>query len=120
LYCSPYLALALKNYEALDFYDLLVELVEASTSLELTIRRALLPDHPVIKLARLAQTIAVRRDLREMRAIRRELRADAKLRAFHSGKSRDLPGSNFNHLKKRLGRFAELLSAADLTPVHTA
>jgi len=117
LYCSPYLALVLRNYEAVQYYDRLIRLLEVSISASLTLRRAVLKDRLVIKLARLAQTVAVRRDIEEMREIRDELRVNQRLRAFHEGRIMDLPEIYRRQLRKRLGRFAELLAPEHLVPV---
>ena len=119
LYCSPYLTLTLRNYSATEYYDRFIRLIEASTSLGISLRRAALRDSFVLKLARLAQTVAVRRDIEEMRSIRNELRTNVQLRAFHEGRCTDLPEIYRRHLRKRLGRFAELLTLEDLTPIPT-
>lgn len=118
LYCSPYLALRLRNYEPIEFYSRLIDLLGASTSARLTARRILTRDHVALNLARLAQTSAVRHDLNEMRRFRTELGRDAGLRAFHDGRDVALPELYNHHLNTRLGRYAELLSARDRIPVH--
>ena len=69
LYCSPYLALVLRNYSAVRYYDGLIRLLEASTATTISFRRAMLWDCLLIKLTRFAQTIAVRRDIAVMRKI---------------------------------------------------
>ena len=124
LLCSPYLALVPRHYEALEFYERFIALLEASVSPRLTLRRALLRDRLPIKLSRLAQTLAVRRDIAEMRMMRDALRADPALRAFHAGGgAREgvvLPPIYRAHLRQRLGRFAETLPEAALRPVLPA
>jgi hypothetical protein len=80
----------------------------------------LLRDDAAIKIARLAQTRAVRRDLHEMRRIRAEVRRDAKLRAFHVGRTNEVPAFYNHHLDQRLGPYAELLTVADRIPIHVA
>ena len=109
--------MVLRNYDAVQYYDQLIPLLEASTSPGLSLRRAALRDRFVIKLGRLAQTVAVRRDVAEMREIRNALRESPRLRAFHEGREHDLPDLYRHHLARRLGRFAELLSRDDLVPV---
>jgi radical SAM superfamily enzyme YgiQ (UPF0313 family) len=117
LYCSPYLALVLRNYDAVEYYTKLIRLLEASISTEISLSRALLRDKMVIKLARLAQTIAVRRDIAEMRKIRDALESNRPLRIFHEGHSTDLPVIYRRQLWQRLGRYAELLTPEDLVPI---
>ena len=118
LYCSPYLALSLRNYDPIEFYDRLIELLAASTSVGLTAKRLLAQGLAAFKIARIAQTSAVRHDIREMRRIRAELRRDPALRAFHEGRSSDLPSFYDRHLDQRLGRYAELLTPAERIPIH--
>jgi hypothetical protein len=117
LYCSPYLTFVLKNYEPVEFYNHLIELLDASTSLKVTAQRLVSKDHPVLKLGRVAQTSAVRHDIREMRTIRDEIRQNPQMQAFHSGRSMALPDFYQRHLNQRLGHYAELLSTQDRIPV---
>lgn len=118
LNCFPYLALKLKNYDTIEFYDHVIDLLQASTSLSVTasrvINRAPLP----VRIARLAQTFAVRHDIREIRRVRRELNRDEHLRAFHEGLIEEIPPFYNQRLNQRLGRYAKLLSPADRVPLH--
>lgn len=116
LYCSPYLALVMKNYDPITFYDQFIDLLAASTSAPLTIKRLLPRGHAALKIARLGQTSAVRHDIREMRLIRDEIRQNPRMRAFHEGRAVALPDFYNRHLDQRLGRYAELLTAADRIP----
>lgn len=116
LYCSPYLAFVLKHYDPVEFYDHFIGLLDTSTSMKVTATRLLSRDHPVLKLGRLAQTSAVRRDIREMRTIRDEIRRDTRMQAFHTGRSTALPDFYQRHLDQRLGCYASLLSAEDRIP----
>jgi hypothetical protein len=121
LLCSPYLTFVPQHYDALGFYDRFIALLEDSVAPGLTLGRALLRDRLPIKLSRLAQTIAVRRDVAEMRLIRDALRTDRGLRGFHAGQGGGtLPPIYRTHLLRRLGRFAPLLPAAALRPVLPA
>ncbi|MEX2650095.1 MAG: radical SAM protein [Alphaproteobacteria bacterium] len=118
LYCSPYLALRLRNYDAIEFYDNFIDLLEASISPMLTTKRLLARGRVTLKIARMAQTSAVRHDVREMRRIRAELGRDTALRAFHDGRDVGLPPFYSRHLDQRLGRYAELLTSDDRVPLH--
>jgi hypothetical protein len=120
LYCSPYLAYRPRHYAPVEFYDRFIRLLEYSVSPRMTLRRAIAADRMAIKLGRLSQTIAVRRDIVEMRAIRDALNTDPHLRAFHDGRSDDLPPLYMAYLRKRLGKYAGLLTDADLRPVQPA
>jgi radical SAM superfamily enzyme YgiQ (UPF0313 family) len=116
LYCSPYLALVMKNYDPITFYDRFIDLLSASTSGSLTVKRLLSRDHVAFKIGRLAQTSAVRHDIREMRLIRDELRRNPGMLAFHEGRSVALPEFYIRHLDQRLGCYSELLTATDRIP----
>lgn len=116
LYCSPYLAFVMKNYDSITFYDRFIDLLAASTSAALTIKRIASRSHAALKIARLGQTTAVRHDIREMRLIRDEIHRNPRMRTFHEGRSMALPDFYNRHLDQRLGRYAELLTAADRIP----
>lgn len=120
LYCSPYLSLQLANYNALEFYERFTMLLDATVAPFLTAKRLIARDRARLKIARIAQTSAVRHDLAEMHGIMAALRADGRLRAFHDGRDVGLPPLYNRHLDQRLGRYAELLSKADRIPVHAA
>lgn len=116
LYCSPYQAFVMKNYDPVTFYDQFIDLLAASTSAALTIKRITSRGHAALKIARLGQTSAVRHDISEMRLIRDEIRRGPRMRAFHEGRAMALPDFYNRHLDQRLGRYAELLTAADRIP----
>ncbi|MBR0673731.1 hypothetical protein [Neoroseomonas soli] len=120
LYGSPYLAMVPREYEPAEFYERLVPLMEDSVSLPLTLRRLALRDPLALRLARLARTAAVRRGIAEMRAVRDLLRSDPAMRAFHAGGGGDLPRFYGARLARRLGHYRDLLTPADLRPLHGA
>ena len=118
LYCSPYLCFVPRHYDAVEFYDRFIHLLERSVSWRMTARRALARDALALKMARFSQTVAVRRDIAEMRVIRDALKSAPGMRAFHSGRSSDLPVFYLTSLRKRLGKLGTLLTPDDLRPVQ--
>jgi hypothetical protein len=120
LYCSPYLAFVPRHYEPVAFYDRLIALLVHCVSMRMTARRLTARVSTALGLARLGQTVAVRRDISEMRGVRDALRSDLKLRRFHEGRGADIPPLYLAQLRKRLGPLRDLLSAEDLRPVQPA
>jgi hypothetical protein len=55
--------------------------------------------------------------LAEFRELRDRLRNDASFRAFHEGRSDELPAFYRQRLEQLLGPYAELLSEADRRPL---
>ena len=116
-YHAPYLATTLKHYSPAEYYTHLIDIHSVTTG-GLTVARRLatrLP--PAIRFVHTLRTCAVKREAREFRRIRAMLARDPGYRAFHEGRSRDLPAYYRKRLQQRLGPYAKLLSREDLRPV---
>ena len=63
----------------------------------------------------------MRSSVRKLREVRTRLATDSQLLAFQEGRSTALPEFYFRKVTDRIGRYAELLSRVDLTPLlpHT-
>jgi hypothetical protein len=114
-YNTPYLVTTPKHYAPLDYYERLVELLGelvtgAAVRARLDIRRGTLA---VIDALRL---LGIRRTLRRLRTIAGLLRTDAGFRAFHERRTAVLPAFYRRRLADALGRYAELLTEADMVP----
>jgi hypothetical protein len=107
-YYNPYLAITLKNYDPLTYYDHLIDLHEAVTSNAMLTRRIATKTPRTVRFVHTLRTLATRAELREFRRLRARLGSDKDLRAFHEGRRRALPDYYHQQLDKRLGRFAEL------------
>jgi hypothetical protein len=115
-YYTPYLVTTLRSYTAEEYYGHLIDLFRHLTSPETVARRtrAISGIYHVFHALRL---LNARRNLREFRELRRLLRTDRAFRAFHEGVSDELPAFYRERFRRRLGRYAPLLSASELRPV---
>jgi radical SAM superfamily enzyme YgiQ (UPF0313 family) len=116
-YCMPYLVTTLRHYDPVTFYGHLVRIQTAITSWRALLRRVAAPGPVVVRFAHAVQTLSFREQARETRAILQLLEADRAFRAFHEGAGVPVPEFYQRHYEQRLGRYAELISRADRTPV---
>jgi hypothetical protein len=114
-YYTPYLATTLKNYSAGGFYQRLIDLFSQALHPATIARRtrALTGIHHAFHALRL---LNVRRLLHEFRTLRDLLSGDRAFQAFHEGASEELPSFYRHRLHRQLGRYAELLTDAELRP----
>lgn len=119
-YYNPYLAIRPRHYDPLAYYGHLVDVNALLSSNAMLMRRLATRQRPAVKFVHLLRTYAVRRELAELRRIRRLLATDAGFRAFHEGRTADLPGFYRHELRRRLGAYAGWLEPADCTPVLPA
>jgi hypothetical protein len=116
-YYNPYLAITLKHYHPLSYYDHLIDIHELITANRMLARRLLTDARPAVRFVHTLRTIATRRELAAFRRIRRMLGADAQALAFHLGRSDVLPEVYHALYERRLGPYAELISRRDRHPV---
>jgi hypothetical protein len=115
-YYNPYLAITLKHYDPVDYYDHLIELHEELTSNAMLARRLTTDSHPAVRFVHALRTLGTRRELAAFREIRARLARDPRFRAFHENRSADLPEYYHRLYERRLGRYAELMSRRDRIP----
>src|SRR5262245_53268034 len=70
-----------------------------------------------IRVGHVMRTLAMRQELSEQRRVRRHLATDRRFLAFHEGRSAALPEYYQQVLKRRLGRYAELVPPRDRIPL---
>jgi hypothetical protein len=116
-YCAPYLVTTLKHYDPVSFYRHLVRIQSAITSWAALLRRVASPAPGAVRLAHAVQTLSFREQAQQTRAILNLLETDRGFRAFHDGGRVPLPEFYQRHFRQRLGRYADLISAADRIPV---
>ncbi len=116
-YFIPNLVMRLRNYHPIEYYGHLIDMHAAIASCLMTARRLLAGVPLSMRVLHALRTFGVRQDLRELRRIRRLLRSDSTFRAFHEGRPVDLPEYYRAQLRRRLGRYACLLSDNDIRPV---
>ncbi|HEY4940519.1 MAG TPA: hypothetical protein VII56_03765 [Rhizomicrobium sp.] len=116
-YYNPYLAITLKNYDALTYYDHLIEMHEVVTSNAMLARRLRTRTPATLRFVHALRTLATRAELGDFRRLRAQLASDPQMRAFHDGSRRALPEYYHRQLDKRLGRFAELFPREQRIPL---
>lgn len=119
LYYNPYLVSTLAHYDPVDYYAHLIDIHETITSVLALGRRSIAPGSPAMRLVHVLRGLALRRDLQEMRRIHDLLVGDRAFRAFHEGRSANLPEYYRVRLRQRLGHFATELSERELQPLIT-
>ena len=117
LYYNPYLAITLKHYHPIEYYDHMIDLQSSNVAGSLQKRRILsATTHPTVKFIMALRTMRSRRDLRVYRLLRKAIASDPQMRAFHEGKRVGLPRFYDAIVERRLGRYAEILSKAERVP----
>jgi radical SAM superfamily enzyme YgiQ (UPF0313 family) len=115
-YYNPYLAITLRHYGSIEYYDHLIDMHEVIVSTRMVASRLLTRSRPGIRFIHTLRAVAARVELAAFRRMRKQLVADPHFRAFHDGRSERLPEYYRAELRRRLGRYAELLSDADVAP----
>ena len=115
-YYAPYLVTTIKNYDPITYYEKLVELYAHAASPEMLRRRLQASSHRAIGYVQRARAAGFRADIASFHGILDLLRTDPRFLAFHEGRTATLPDFYQHAGDRMLGRYAELLTAADRTP----
>ena len=105
-----------KHYAPMEFYDQMIGIYDAIASPRLLLRRlssAWSAGWRAFQILRVSGAYAEKRRLQELRD---RIAGEPELLAFHQGKRAALPAFYRGLLKRRLGRYAELLSDDEVTP----
>ena len=116
-YYNPYLAIRLKYYTPLAYYDHLIDIHETLASNAMLVRRLWTGQKVAIRFIHSLRTYAARQELGDLRRIRAMLVKDRQFQAFHEGETEILPEFYNWELQRRLGPYASLLDATERTPV---
>ncbi len=116
-YYSPYLATVPRHYEPVEYYAKLIELFEYFTAPGMLLRRLRSTASPFIRAAHVVRTRVKRRRLAMFRRLHAQLVTDRQFRAFHAGRSPDLPATYRETYTRLLGPFGALMTDADAMPV---
>ena len=115
-YYMPYLVMTLRNYAPLDYYEKLIEIYASANSFHLLgARVASTPDYS-LKILYFLRAFAFQGILGKLRRTRDRLRDDGEFRSFHEGRTTQLPAYYRRLYARRLGRYAELISEAEMIP----
>lgn len=116
-YYNPYLAIRLNHYDPVTYYDHLIDIHKTLASARMLRRRITTRSRPLIRFIHGLRTFAARTELAALRRIRNMLVTDRQFRAFHEGETTVLPQFYRQELHDRLGRYADILSLDEITPV---
>jgi len=117
LYYSPYLAVVLKNYGPVEYYEKLVELhTHASSWGLLRERLRSVPDFG-IRVTITLRHFGYYHKLTNFKRILKELRGNKEFRAFHRGSNKQLPDFYRREYQQALGRYADLFTEEERKPV---
>jgi len=116
-YYMPHLVMTLRNYSPLEYYDRIIRI--QSTIAAWSSLPARLVSAPTTKMRAIhvLRTLAAHGVLSRLKAMRALLASDPSMLAFHEGRSTAVPAWYRREHARRLGRYAELLTDADITPV---
>ena len=115
-YYAPYTVVRPRHYEPVEFYDRMIAIYDAIASPRLLLRRlssAWSAGWRAFQVLRVSGAYAEKRRLQELRD---RIAGEPELLAFHQGKRAALPAFYRGLMKRRLGRYAELLSDDEVTP----
>ena len=115
-YYMPYLVMTLRNYGPVEYYEKLIAIYSTANSYRLLgARLRSTPDYS-LKVLYFLRSFAFQGSLMKLRRTLRRLQEDKEFRRFHEGATPKLPTCYRRLYVKRLGRYAELVSEADMTP----
>lgn len=117
-YYTPYLTITIKHYDPLSYYSHLIDIHKTIIAKNMLWQRLCTPIRPFIRLIHVLRHIGHKTGYyARLHRIHGMLASDARFRAFHEGRSDELPEFYHHLLERRLGRYAELLSHEDRRPV---
>jgi radical SAM superfamily enzyme YgiQ (UPF0313 family) len=116
-YYNPYLAIRLKHYTVLAYYDHLIDIHEKLASNAMLARRLRTGQPLAVRFLHSLRTYAARKELRDLRRIRKMLANNMQFLAFHEGETETLPEFYHCELRRRLGPYASLLNRTEIKPI---
>lgn len=119
-YRQPYLTTKLKNYNALEYLEKMVEIYTLIASGQMLRRRLGMSQKLSIAVSTCIRTVTIRNEIVELRGIVQRLREDDHLRAFHRGHSEEVPDFYAHIYRKKLGTLAELIPIEESAPTFSS
>lgn len=117
-YTLPYLAIILKNYDPISYYQKLVEIYDLVSSREMIQRRRKASQHWTVNIAHYVRSFTARQRLAGFEAILYHLKADQDFLDFHTGKHDRLPSFYKDIYREKLGEYYELVPLEECQPLH--
>jgi len=116
-YYAPYLVITLKNYDPVDYYEMLITMFQHCTSLRMLKMRLAATPQWQGKLTHRVRTMYARSIEKTYRNILTQLKNDPNFYAFHTGKTTELPEYYHREYDRMLGRMASLIPRSERTPI---
>ena len=116
-YSKPYVPITVKHYHPIAFYDHVIDLLSATASWAMLVRRIAGRAPRRIRFIHAVRAISNRSEMAELRRIRSMLASDSQFRSFHEGRSPGLPAFYERLFNRHLGRLAETLPHQMRQPV---
>jgi hypothetical protein len=116
-YYMPYLVFKLKNYDAVDYYEKLIEIISFISSRNMLLNR-LKSSSSLFSIGyNFVKTLGNRQMIGRLNQILSLLKTDAQFRAFHEHETEVLPEFYHRQYASLLGPYAGLMSREDKKPV---
>jgi hypothetical protein len=115
-YYMPYLVMTLKNYTPQEYYEKLIDIYSTANSYKLLGARVRSTPDYSLKVLYFLRAFAFKGILGKLTRTLNRFRDDEEFRNFHEGRTAKLPTYYRQLYTKRLGRYAELISEAEMTP----
>ncbi len=116
-YGKPFLSTTIKHYSPVAFYQKFIEMLGLINSWALQKRAFRYAASMTSRGYLPARSLMLSRMIREMGKILEGLVQDPQIRLFHEGTRPDLPEFYAHLYRKRLGRFASLMTPEDSIPI---
>ena len=116
-YWLPYLTLILQNYDALAYFQKMVDLYSVCVSNEVLKMRLTAKSPRFVKAVHIYHTFVYRAILQNLKETVKHLQSDSHFRAFHAAESDVLPDYYVRAYKRQLGNYAELMPIEDSQPL---
>ena len=119
-YYMPYLVMTLKNYSPIEYFDKLIEMYSTANSYRLLAPRIASTSDQSLRILYVLRAFAFQGILGKLRRTRKRFLEDEEFRSFHEGRTARLPAFYRNLYARRMGRYAELISEAEMIPTLEA
>ncbi len=116
-YQMPFLVTVPKHYDPMDYFEKVIDLHAHATTPEMLRRRLATTRDRQVQALHIVRTLTVRRMVKVFRKTLATWKQNRQAVAFHHRDTDVLPEVYEQMLRRALGRFSELLTRADLTPL---
>ena len=116
-YQMPFLVTVPKHYDTVTYFEKVIEIHAHATTPEMIRRRLKTTRDRQVQALHVIRSLSVRQALKVFRRTLAQWQQDHQLLAFHHRETTVLPEVYEQILRTALGRFSELLTREDLTPL---